>query len=305
MDILRTPADRFNAVPGFALEPVFTDIDGLSIAHVVAEPDPGVTPTGETLLCMHGEPTWSFLYRHMMAEFTAAGHRVIAPDLIGFGRSDKPTDRNEYTYARHVAWMAGWLAANNLTGLTLVCQDWGGLIGLRLAAEHGDRFNRVAAANTGLPTGDGKISDAFMNWLDYSQNSPTFPIGTIVSGGCAQPMSADVIAAYDAPFPDDSYKAGARAFPALVPVTPDNPAVEANKAAWSEFERWTKPFLCAWSDSDPVTAGADKLFLERVPGTQGMPHVTIAGGGHFLQEDRGVEFAAAVNTFITATPSAS
>jgi haloalkane dehalogenase len=304
MDVLTTPAERFESLPDFNYTPKFTDVDGITIAHVVAEPDSGVAPTGETVLCMHGEPTWSFLYRKVVTVLTAAGHRVIAPDLVGFGRSDKPVAKGDYTYERHVGWMAAWLAANELSDLTLLCQDWGGLIGLRLAAEHGQRFKRIAAANTGLPIGDGKMSEAFMNWLDFSQNSPNFIIGNIVSGGCASPLPANIVDAYNAPFPDDTYTSGARIFPSLVPISPDDPAVPANKAAWAELTQWTKPFLCAYSDRDPVTAGADRLFLERVPGTVGMPHVTIAGGGHFLQEDCGAELAAAVNTFIAATPGA-
>jgi haloalkane dehalogenase len=302
MDVARTPDECFTDLPAFDLAPVYTDVDGLRLAHVVAEPDAGVTPSGETVLCMHGEPTWGFLYRKMIPVLTAAGHRVIAPDLVGFGRSDKPLARNDYTYQRHVDWMAAWLSHNDLTGLTLMCQDWGGLIGLRLAVEHGDRFRRIVAANTGLPVGDGKITEAFQSWLDFSQNSPDFHIGTIVAFGCAVHPGEQVVAAYQAPFPDESYTAGARIFPALVPVTPDDPAVAANRAAWDELSRWEKPFLCAFSDGDAITAGGERLFHERVPGTKGMPHVTITGGGHFLQEDRGEELAAAVNSFIDATP---
>jgi haloalkane dehalogenase len=302
MDVVRTPPERFAALPDFDLDPVFATIDGLSIAHVVAEPDPGTQPTGETVLCMHGEPTWGFLYRKVMAALTAAGHRVVAPDLVGFGRSDKPVERGEYTYQRHVDWMAAWLAKHDLRDLTLLCQDWGGLIGLRLAAEHGERFRRIAAANTGLPVGDGRMTDAFKAWLDFSQNSPEFVIGQIVAGGCATRPPDDVIAAYDAPFPDERYTAGARIFPALVPMTPDDPAVAANRAAWDELGRWDKPFLCAFSDGDPITAGGERILRERVPGAQGIAHVTITGGGHFLQEDRGAELGAAVNQFIAATP---
>jgi haloalkane dehalogenase len=255
-------------------------------------------------VCLHGEPSWGYLYRTMIPVLAAEGRRVVVPDLVGFGRSDKPAERSDYTYERHVAWMTGWLVANDLTGLTLVGQDWGGLIGLRLVAEQPDRFSRVVVANTFLPTGDRAPSEAFLRWQKYSQESPRFHVGGIVSGGCVtRPLPDSVIAAYDAPFPDDSYMAGARQFPALVPTSPADPAVPANLAAWRVLERWDKPMLTAFSDSDPITAGADRVFQARVPGCRGQAHTTIVGAGHFLQEDQGPALAAVVNDFIGANPA--
>jgi haloalkane dehalogenase len=237
----------------------------------------------------------------MVPSLVDAGLRAVAPDLIGFGRSDKPGSQDDYTYAAHVGWMTAFVEALELQGITLVCQDWGGLIGLRVAAEHPERFARIVAANTFLPTGDTSPGEAFLRWQTYSQTAPSLPIGNIVRGGCRTELAPEIIAAYDAPFPDDSYKAGARKFPALVPTKPDDPASEANRQAWEVLRRWDKPFLCAFSDEDPITRGADRRFQEIVPGTKGQPHTTITGGGHFLQEDRGEELARVVVDFIKAT----
>jgi haloalkane dehalogenase len=300
VEVLRTPDERFEDLPGWQYEPRYTDVprgDGsgpLRIHHVDEGPA-GAPP----ILCLHGEPSWGYLYRKLIGPLTAAGHRVVVPDLVGFGRSDKPADRADYTFQRHVDWMAAWLAANDVRDATLVGQDWGGLIGLRLVAEHPDRFRAVVAANTFLPTGDRSPGEAFLAWQKYSQETPDFNAGRIVQGGSAtRPLPPDVVAAYDAPFPDDSYKAGARQFPALVPTSPDDPAAAPNRAAWAVLDRWDKPFLCAFSDGDAITRGADRVFLERVPGTRGQPHTTIEGGGHFLQEDKGEALAAAIVTFL-------
>jgi haloalkane dehalogenase len=233
---------------------------------------------------------------------TAAGHRTVAPDLIGFGRSDKPAARDDYTYARHVAWMRGTVERLDLRDITLVCQDWGGLIGLRLVAEMPGRFARVVAANTFLPTGDQDPGEAFRAWQQYSQTAPEFHVGGIVKGGCVEPLSPEVIAAYDAPFPDDSYKAGARQFPLLVPTRPDDPASADNRAAWEVLARWEKPFLTAFGDSDAITRGADRVLQKLIPGAAGQPHVTLERAGHFLQEDRGEELAGVVVDFIARTP---
>jgi len=301
MDILRTPDGRFDALPGYGFEPHYVDVpagDGrrsLRVHHL----DEGDRHAGETVLLMHGEPSWCYLYRTMVPVLAEAGYRVVAPDLVGFGRSDKPAARDEYTYARHVEWMrAALFDGLGLSGLTLVGQDWGGLIGLRLVAEHPDRFRRVVAANTGLPTGDTDMGEAFLAWQRFSQEVPEMHIGRIVKGGCRSELSAEVIAAYDAPFPDESYKEGARQFPTLVPTRPDDPASEANRRAWEVLRGFGKPFLCAYSDGDAITRGADKLFLEQVPGAKGQPHTTIAGGGHFLQEDRGPVLARVVADFV-------
>jgi haloalkane dehalogenase len=241
----------------------------------------------------------------MIPVITDAGFRAVAPDLVGFGRSDKPTERSDYTYQRHVDWMTAVLEALDLRNITLVCQDWGGLIGLRLAAEHPDRFARVVAANTFLPTGDTPPGDAFLGWQKFSQEAPDFAIGQIVNMGSTTEFTPEIVAAYDAPFPDDSYKAGARVFPLLVPTSPDDPASAANRAAWTVLEGWKKPFLTAFSDADPITRGGDAVLQAKIPGASGRPHTTIEGGGHFLQEDRGPQLARVVVDFVNATPDAT
>ena len=303
METLRTPDERFADLPDFPYEPRYVEVDDgdggrLRVAYVEAGP-----ADGETVLLMHGEPSWSFLYRKMIPVLADAGLRVVAPDLVGFGRSDKPVSRDDYSYARHVGWMRSALLDElGLRDLTLVCQDWGGLIGLRLVAENPDRFARVVVANTGLPTGDQKMSEAFLAWQRFSQESPDFQIGRIVGNGTAQGAAPEVVAAYDAPFPDDRYTAGARIFPTLVPTSPDDPAAADNRAAWEVLSRWEKPFLTAFSDSDAITRGGERVFQKLVPGAQGMPHTTLAGGGHFLQEDVGPELARVVADLIAATP---
>lgn len=306
MKLLRTPDERFDALPGFDFKPHYVEVpagDGGDDTIRVHYLDEGDSGAAETVLLLHGEPSWSYLYRKMIPPLVAAGARVIAPDLVGFGRSDKPADRGDYTYARHVEWMRSALFdALGLSGLTLVGQDWGGLIGLRLVAEHSDRFRRVVAANTGLPTGDTDMGEAFLGWQRFSQETPELPVGRIVAGGCADQLSDEIVAAYDAPFPDETYKEGARQFPVLVPTRPDDPAAPANRKAWEALAAFNKPFLCAYSDGDPITRGADQLFLARVPGAKGRNHPTIEGGGHFLQEDRGPELAGVVAEFIEANP---
>ena len=303
MQVLRTPDERFDSLLGFAFDPHYVDVpdsDGGRLRVHYLDEGPA---DGEPVLLMHGEPSWSYLYRTMVPVITAAGLRAIAPDLVGFGRSDKPAQREDYTYQRHVEWMRSFLDALDLAPLTLVAQDWGGLIGLRLVADRPDRFARVVAANTFLPTGDRDPGDAFRAWQRFSQETPSFDVGRIVSGGCTTDLSPEVIAGYDAPFPDDSYKAGARQFPLLVPSTPDDPASAANRAAWEVLRTWTKPFLTAFSDHDPITAGADRALRADIPGCQGQPHTTIEGAGHFLQEDRGEQLAGVVCSFVDHTPS--
>jgi haloalkane dehalogenase len=257
------------------------------------------------VVLLHGEPSWSFLYRRVIPPLTAAGHRVIAPDLIGFGRSDKPTSRTDHSYARHVEWLREALFdVVGLDDVTFFGQDWGGLFGLRLVAEHPERFVRVAIGNTGLPTGDERPTDAFLAWQHYSQTTEHFRVGRIVAGGCTTALSDEVVAAYDAPFPDDAYKEGPRHLPTLVPTSPQDPASEANRRAWAALSRFERPFLCCFSDADPVTKGADRKFKELVPGAAGQPHTTIEGAAHFLQEDRGEELASVLAAFIAATPRA-
>ena len=296
MRTLRTPEARFSSLPDFAFPPRRVDVGGLEMAWVEAGP-----ATASPVLCLHGEPTWSFLYRKMLPVFAAAGHRAIAPDLIGFGRSDKPAERSDYTYQRHMDWLTTFVERLDLTSITLVCQDWGGLLGLRLVAEHPERFSRVVAANTFLPTGDIPMPKAFFRWREFSQTTPDFDVGDIVSKGCVTPLTPEVKAAYDAPFPDDTYKAGARQFPALVPATPEDPATPANRRAWERLAELGKPFLTAFSDQDPITRGADAFLQAAIPGAAGQPHTTITAGGHFLQEDRGEALAKVVTDFIAAT----
>lgn len=250
------------------------------------------------MLLLHGEPSWSYLYRWMIPVLVDAGLRAVAIDLVGFGRSDKPARREDYTYQSHVDWTWAAIEAIGLTDITLVCQDWGGLIGLRLVGEHPERFARVMAANTSLPTGDEHPGEAFLAWQRFSQEAPQFAVGKIINGGCVSELSPEVIAAYDAPFPDETYKAGARQFPTLVPTGPDDPAAGPNRAAWDGLRRFDRPFLCAFSDSDPITRGADAPMRNLIPGAAGQPHVTIAGGGHFLQEEKGRELAAVLVDFV-------
>ena len=302
MKTLRTPDERFEQLPDFPFAPHYLTIaDGEGGELRVHYLDEGPADAAPVLL-MHGEPSWSFLYRHMIPVLVAAGHRVVAPDLIGFGRSDKPTEQSDYTYARHVGWMSDALFDQlDLRGITFFGQDWGGLVGLRLVAAQPDRFARVVVGNTGLPTGERPPNDAFMAWQKFSQTSPQFPIGGIVNGGCATDLSPEVIAAYDAPFPDDTYKAGARIFPSLVPTSTDDPAHADQMAAWEVISRFDRPWLCAFSDKDPVSLGGERVFLRSVPGCDGQPHTTIEGGGHFLQEDRGPELAKVIVDFIAAT----
>jgi haloalkane dehalogenase len=303
MDVVRTPEERFAALPGFPYEPRYVEVgsgDGgtLRVAYVDAGP-----ADGEVVVLLHGEPSWSFLWRSVVPELAGAGLRVVAPDLVGFGRSDKPVDQAAYSYARHVAWVREALLDRlDLTGITLVGQDWGGLVGLRLVAEHPDRFARVVVANTGLPTGDTPMSEAFLAWQRFATTAPRFDVGRIVANGTVTGLPAEVVAAYDAPFPDDAAEAGARVFPALVPTAPDDPASAANRAAWEVLARWDRPFLTAFSDSDPITGGGDRVFQRLVPGAQGMPHTTLRGGGHFLQEDVGPELGRVVAAFVAATP---
>lgn len=298
MKILRTPEARFANLPDYPFAPHWTEVpsgDGQVLRiHAVDEGSRDAAP----VLLMHGEPSWSFLYRHMITGLVAKGHRVVAPDLVGFGKSDKPSEPSDYTYERHVAWMSAWLVANDLKGITLFCQDWGGLIGLRLVAAFPERFARVVVANTGLPIGTGR-TDAFQQWLDFSQNVPELPVGEIVSMGTKRGLSDAEKAAYLAPYPEEAYKAGARRFPALVPITPEHPSVEENKAAWKVLEAFEKPVLTAFSDGDPVSKGGERVFKDRVPGAKGQDHTIVEGGGHFLQEDKPAELVALIHAFIS------
>ncbi|OGO50653.1 MAG: haloalkane dehalogenase, partial [Chloroflexi bacterium RBG_16_68_14] len=275
MKVLRTPDERFANLPGYSFEPHYLEIDGLRM-HFVDEGPRRADP----VLLLHGEPSWAYLYRKMIPIVVAAGHRAVAPDFIGFGRSDKLAGREDYSYQFHVDVLTAFLEQLDLRRITLFGQDWGGLIGLRVLAEQHERFARAVAANIFLPTGDNPPGEAFLRWRQFATTSPAFDIGRVVQAGTVTTLSDDIVAAYDAPFPDDSYKAGARAFPALVPISPDDPAAPANRQAWEVLERWEKPFLTAFSDSDPITRGGDRVFQQRVPGAKGQPHTTIVGAGH-------------------------
>ena len=286
MQALRTPESLFDDLPDYAFSPNYLVIGDLRM-HYVDEGPADAAP----ILLLHGEPSWSYLYRFMIPPLAEAGHRVIAPDLIGFGRSDKPVSKHAYSYAGHVDWMRQFIEALDLGEITLFCQDWGSLIGLRVAAENEQRFARIALGNGGLPTGDREMPKAFKAWQTFAKHSPYFPIGKIIDKGTVTELSRPVIAAYDAPFPSSKYKVAARTFPALVPTRPDDPASEANRRAWQVFQRWEKPFLTCFSDKDPITRGGERAWQENVPGAKGQPHIRIENAGHFLQEDKGPELA--------------
>ena len=303
MQTLRTPDHRFADLADFPYEPRYgqvPDQDGgwLRIAWVEAGP-----ADGEPVLLLHGEPSWSFVYRRVIPGLADAGLRVIAPDLVGFGRSDKPARTEDHSYARHVEWMRFLLEdVLELRGVTLVGQDWGGLIGLRLVAERPDRFARIVAANTGLPTGDHPMPDIWHRFRRAVGSAPVLDIGRLVAAGCVRGLSDAARAAYDAPFPDESYKAGPRAMPELVPYRPDNPASEANRAAWQRLTTAATPTLLAFSDRDPITGDMAPVLERALAGAAGRAHPTIADAGHFLQEDAGPELAAAIVAFVEATP---
>jgi haloalkane dehalogenase len=286
MAALRTPDSCFENLPDYPFQPHYHTLASGLRMHYVDE-GPRDAPA---VLMLHGEPTWSYLYRKMIPVVTAAGLRAIAPDLIGFGKSDKPERMTDYSYQGHVDWMREWLTALDLRNLTLFCQDWGSLIGLRLAAENNERFARIVVANGFLPTADRPVNRAFRIWRAFAMYSPWFPIGRIVNNGVGKKLSPAEIAAYDAPFPSSAYKAGARKFPRLVPTDPDDPAVPANRAAWAKLGQWQKPFLTLFGAGDPILGRADKPLQAHVPGAQGQPHARL-WGGHFVQEDQGPELA--------------
>ena len=309
MQILRTPDERFVGLPHFPFTPHYAEIasvsgDATSVPLRVHYLDEGPADA-DPILLMHGEPSWCFLYRTMIPALVAAGHRVVAPDLVGFGRSDKPSEQSDYTYARHVAWMSELVFHRlDLQRVTFFGQDWGGMIGLRLVAAQPERFDRVVVSNTGMPDGTSAPTEGFLKWQKFSRESPVFPIGMIVNGGSTSELAPEVVAAYEAPFPDDSYSSAARIFPSLVPTSGDDPEAPANRAAWAVLEQFHKPVLCAFSDKDPVTAGGERTFLRRIPGTQGQAHLTIEGAGHFVQEDAGPQLAQVILAFIERTRQA-
>jgi len=301
MRVLRTPDERFRDLPGYPFAPHWAEVpsgDGAALRmHFVDEGSRGAAP----VLLLHGEPSWSYLYRKMIPILAASGLRAVAPDLVGFGRSDKPAERGDYSYQRHVDWMRDFLHGQDLRGVTLFAQDWGGLIGLRLVAEEPERFARVVVANSFLPTGDEELGEPFLRWRRFSQEIPVFPAGGILQAATHEDLPPEVIAANDAPFPDESYQAGARQFPLLVPTGSEDPAAAPNRRAWAALGRFERPFLTAFSDGDPITRGGERAFQARVPGARGRVHPTIRGAGHFLQEDRGEELARLVVEFVATT----
>jgi haloalkane dehalogenase len=298
METLRTPDDRFGGID-FPFEPRYVEVpdgDGglLRMAYVDAGP-----PDGQVVLLLHGEPTWSYLYRDVIPPLVEAGLRAVAVDLVGFGRSDKPTRSEDHSFARHVEWVRALVLDRlDLREVTLVGQDWGGLIGLRLVAEHPDRFARVVAANTGLPTGDFAMPEIWWEFRRAVESAPVLDIGRLVASGCATPLSDAARAAYDAPFPDESFKVGPRVMPTLVPTAVDDPATEANRRAWEVLSAWNKPFLVAFSDGDPITGAMAPVFRKLVPGTSGLEHPVVADAGHFLQEDAGARLGRIIASFV-------
>ncbi|MGV0635895.1 haloalkane dehalogenase [Mycolicibacillus trivialis] len=290
MKIRRTPEERFENLAGYPFAPHYLSVaatDGGPLRmHYV---DEGPTD-GPAIVLLHGEPTWSYLYRTMIPPLAAAGYRVLVPDLIGFGRSDKPARIGDYTYLRHVEWVTAWLHELDLREVTVVGQDWGSLIGLRIAAEQGDRVGRLVIANGFLPTAQQRTPAAFYAWRAFARLSPVLPAGRLVAAGTVHPVPAAVRAGYDAPFPGRGYQAGARAMPRLVPVSADDPAIPANRAAWAALGRWEKPFLAVFGDRDPILGRADRPLLAHIPGAAGQPHARITAG-HFIQEDAGPELA--------------
>jgi len=335
MDVLRTPEERFEKLSGYEFTPRFTEIDWnggdpLFMHHVDEGP-----ADGEIVLCLHGQPTWSYLYREMIPLLTAAGRRVIAPDFVGFGRSGKPASQDDYSYANHVRWLCTWLEKLDLRDVTLFCQDWGGLIGLRAVAERSERFARVVASNTALPDGTGVPEEAasalrkiyetlpvieaheigerfaaaegppgFLYWRKFCAEAPAIRVSDLIGSAGGRGLSSEQAAAYDAPFPDERYLAGVRKFPSLVPIFPDDPAIPDNRAAWDALRTFERPFLTAFSDGDPVTRGAETRFQQEIPGARSQAHVTIRGAGHFLQQERAEQVADAVLSFMNDNPLA-
>ena len=297
MKLLRTPDERFENLPDFPYKPHYLEIDKIRIHYVDEGPK-----DAEVIFLLHGEPSWSFLYRHMIPILVNAGFRTVAPDLVGFGRSDKPTEQEDHTYAKHVNWITKLVKSLDLERITLFCQDWGSLIGLRVALENQDRFFRIVLSNGGLPTGEQGMTDAFLTWRKFSREAPRFDIGFLIQGATTTKLTEEIIKGYDAPFPDDTYKAGARILPSLVPISIEDPEHDANKKAFEQLGKWKKPFLTAFSDSDPVTRGGDKPLQRYIPGAQGQKHTTIKDAAHFVQEDKGPELAELMIEFIKNNP---
>ena len=290
MELFRTPDERFADLPDYDFEPRYADVDGLRMHYV----DEG---SGAPVVCFHGEPTWAFLYRKVARPLLDAGHRFVAVDMPGFGRSDKPTDRRWYSYDRHVEHVARVLDGLDLRDATVVVQDWGGPVGLRWAVENPERVGRLAILNTGLFT--GRVSKGFMAWRDFAERNPDLPIGVVIQGATKTDVPQEIVDAYEAPWPTPESKAGTAAFPLLVPLTPEDPGAAEMTAVAEELSRWEKPALVCFSDSDPIfTPKAGQRFVDAIPGAQELR--VIEGGAHFLQEDRGEQIASEIVSFLRA-----
>lgn len=294
MQLLRTPDSAFENLSDYPFKPNYFELKGGIRMHYVDEGQ------GPLVLLLHGEPSWSYLYRFMIADLVKKGYRCVAPDLIGFGKSDKWDDQSAYSYQSHRDWLFELITGLGFKNINLFCQDWGGLLGLRIAGEHPELFDRIAASNTFLPTGDIPPGEAFLKWRDFSQNISKLPIGKIIQGATVRKLAEAEIRAYNAPYPEEKFKAAARKFPLLVPITPDDPAAAANRAAWEGLKNFSKPFLTLFGDSDPVTRGAHLLFRRYVPGAKGQPHAIIEQGGHFIQEDKPHELSDHLNNWLRA-----
>lgn len=293
MKVLRTPEERFVNLPDYPFQPNYLEVEKGLRMHYLDEGN----KDGKVVLLLHGEPSWSYLYRKMIPILAEARFRVVAPDFIGFGKSDKPSEQSDYSYQKHIEWATSLIEQLDLNGISLFCQDWGGLIGLRLATAMDERFDRIMASNTALPIGNVQMPDSFMQWLEFSKSSPKFDIGKVIDKGTVFELSEEVITAYNAPFPSEEYKAGARIFPSLVPISSENPEAANNQAAWGKLMQWNKPFLTIFGDSDPIMKGAEKFFIQVIPGAKGQPH-SLVHAGHFSQEDQGEELARMMVEFI-------